>query len=354
MNTRGKRIVALAVGLAALACVPGCKVGYLISSGYYQAELLASREPVSELREQGVLSPAQIQRLDLIADVKAYGAEIGLSATDNYETLAWKWERTIWNVTGCDPLSFTPKTWWFPVVGRFPYLGYFREQDARELEHKLQAEGLDTYVRTAGAYSTLGWFKDPILPDMLAWSDYRLADTVLHELAHATLWVPGSVQFNESYANFVGEVSALRYLQTRRGAHDPELLATIQRQADRDRFRDLLHGLYGDLDAVYQDATLSDAEKLARKEELLGPELLRRVEAAGLTNQEAYLKMVRETEWNNARLVQFKTYNSNEALFAAILEEQDGDLLAFIGRIEEITADADEPFTALQAAVDAL
>lgn len=355
MQRKRQVAVALAaVGLLGLTLTPGCKVGYLMKSGYYQAELLSSREPVTELREQGLLTAEEMARLDLIADIKAYGAEIGLSATDNYDTLAWEWDRTIWNVSGCEPLAFEPKTWWFPIVGRFPYLGFFREQDARTLESQLSDDGYDVYVRTAGAYSTLGWFKDPILPGMLLWSDYGLADTVLHELAHATLWVPGSVDFNESYANFVGQVAAMRYLQDRRGTHSPELLEAVLWKSDSAKWRALQHELYADLDAVYLDASLSEADKLAEKERLFGPELRARVEAAGFARPERYLLAVDEGVWNNARLIQFKTYNTNEQLFTAILVDEDGDLLAFIDRIGEITDKQPDPWVALQAYVDAL
>jgi predicted aminopeptidase len=354
MKQRTKQVLGSLGFCAALCFIPGCKVGYLISSGYYQAELLHSREPVQELREQELLNAAELQRLDLIADVKAYGAEIGLSATDNYETLAWKWERTIWNVTGCDPVAFIPKTWWFPIVGRFPYLGYFREKDARKLEGQLLDDGMDVYVRTAGAYSTLGWFKDPILPDMLTWDDYRLADTVLHELAHATLWVPGSVEFNESYANFVGEVAATRYLQARRGHHDPALLAAIQRKQDRSAFRDVLHQSYAELDAIYTNPDLTDQDKLAQKAELLSTGLHQKVRAAPLNDQEAYLTYIEKAPWNNARLVQFKTYNTDEQVFASLLADQDGDLLAFIRLVEELTDGPKDPALALRQATGML
>ena len=88
-------------------------------------------------------------------------------------------------------------------MGRVPYLGFFRRKDAEPWIRRLENQGYETYIRTAGAYSTLGWFEDPVLPGMLKWSDYRLADTVLHELAHATVWIKGSVKFNESFASFV-------------------------------------------------------------------------------------------------------------------------------------------------------
>ncbi len=354
MDARKRRWlwVALCAGLLVLVLMPGCKVGYLLRSGYYQAELMALREPVDEVRASGRLDDQQLAKLDLVADVKAFGEEIGLSSTDNYDTISIEWERKIWNVSGCDPLRFEAKTWWFPIVGRFPYLGYFKEEHARELESELRSEGLDVYVRTAGAYSTLGWFKDPILPGMLAWDDYALADTVLHELAHATLWVPGSVKFNESYANFVGEVAATRYLQDRRGTHDPTLLDAVQRQHDRVVYRDLLHQLYKDLEAVYADESLDEAQKLARKEVLFGSELRARVQAAPLLQPQRYLKAVEQGTWNNARMIQFKTYNSRADLFGVVLEDEGGDLLAFIERIGVVTDGAKDPFEALEAEAD--
>ncbi|MCB9761589.1 MAG: aminopeptidase [Alphaproteobacteria bacterium] len=348
-----RRVTALLIGatLLALSFVPGCRVGYLIKSGYFQAELLASRVPVDEVRATGKLTEKELSKLDLIADVKAWGANIGLSATDNYETIAQDWSRTIWNVSACNPVAFEPKRWWFPIVGSMPYLGYFREQDARRTEARLAGQGYDVYVRTAGAYSTLGWFKDPILPKMLTWSDFSLADTVLHELAHATLWVPGSVKFNESFANYVGEVAALRYLADRRGHHAPALVQAVNQQSDRKVYRDLLHQLYQDLDAVYTDASLSDAQKLAEKDRLFHQELPRRVEEAPLAEKARYLKSVEKGPWNNARMVQFKTYNTNEEVFAAVLVEVDGDLLAFIDRVREITEGRKDPFRALREAM---
>ncbi|MCP4804660.1 MAG: aminopeptidase [Proteobacteria bacterium] len=353
MQRRRLAATGLVLGTLGVLLMPGCKVGYLLKSGYYQAELLALREPVDDVRQSGRLDDEQLGKLDLIADVKAYGREIGLSATDNYETISIDWERQIWNVSACDPTAFEPKTWWFPIVGTFPYLGYFKEEDARDLERKLADDGYDVYVRTAGAYSTLGWFKDPILPKMLGWDDFALADTVLHELAHATLWVPGSVKFNESYANFVGEVAAVRYLADRRGVHDETLLKAVNRQADRAVYRALLHGLYTDLDQMYEDNGLDDGAKLEEKERLFTDELLSRVRAADFHDRPRYEKAVTTGTWNNARMVQFKTYNTNEQLFAAVLEEVDGDLLAFIGRIDEITRDADDPFIALEGHVGA-
>ncbi|MBK9646055.1 MAG: aminopeptidase [Deltaproteobacteria bacterium] len=337
-----------ALGLMGMSLTPGCRVGYLVRSGYFQAELLLSREPVDEVRSSGKLSEEAMTRLDLVADVKSWGREMGLSATDNYETVALEWQRQIWNVSACEPLSFTPQTWWFPIVGTMPYLGYFRKEDADARADDLRADELDVYVRTAGAYSTLGWFKDPILPQMLTWDDFNLADTVLHELAHATLWVPGSVKFNESFANFVGEAAATRYLQERRGSHDPQLAQAVGRLEDLRIYRALQHTLYQDLSELYEDPSLTDAEKLRRKQEILTVEWPARVAAAPFNDPTKFVEAATKGVWNNARLMQFKTYNTHEDVFAAILEQEDGDILRFINRVGELTHDERDPFAALR------
>jgi predicted aminopeptidase len=285
----------------------------------------------------------------MIPEIKAYGKALGLSATQNYDTLAAGWDRTIWNVSGCAPLSFTPVTWWFPVVGRVPYLGFFDEADARSREAELLADGNDAYVRTAGAYSTLGWFRDPVLPGMLRWSEPDLAETVFHELAHATFWVPGSVMFNESFANFVGEAAVERYLVDRYGP-DNEALRGLQRgNRDGARFEAILHDLYRDLDTVYRDTTIADAEKLARKNALYAS-LESRVLTGGLEDPAPYITSIRRSPWNNARIMQFQVYNSKEESFRALLARNGGDLRKFIDDVGAVTKGADDPFSALDDA----
>ncbi len=348
----------LVVSVLTAACLgatllPSCSVGYVISSGYYQAELLASRRPIDKVLAEGGLGAGQEQRLRMIPEIKAYGKGLGLAATENYDTIADGWDRTIWNLSACDPLAFQPVTWWFPVVGRVPYLGYFVEDDARTREATLLEQGYDVHLRTAGAYSTLGWFRDPVLPGMLRWGEADLAETVFHELAHATLWVPGSVNFNESFANYVGEASVERYLLDRYGP-DSKQLADLQ-VANRDwrRFEAILHGLYEDLDKVYRDPTLSEDEKAARKRALYAS-LESRALTAGLENPTPYLENIRRTTWNNARLMQFQTYNANEAWFDAVMAKNGGDVRAFIDDIGRITRGKPDPFAALEQAAAGL
>ncbi len=351
-SSRGlrRRLVFLSlVVLATLASCLSCHGGYILRSAWFQAELLLSREAIETL-PQADFTPEEWERLEWIADVKAYGDEIGLSATDNYESLALDWHREIWNLSACSPLSLDPLTWRFPIVGSVPYLGYFRREDMEATRTRLVDEGLDVYARTAGAYSTLGWFRDPILPGMLTWTEAEIANTVLHEMTHATLWVKGSVALNESFASFVGDVASLRYLVNRHGLHSQPVLETVNRREDIELWRELQKALYGDLVALFGSPTLGE-EAMLHGKSLLYADFVQKVATAPFHDPEPFVKAAQEGTWNNARMVQFRTYNFEKQWFATLLDTESGDLPAFILRVGAIVEDAEDPFQALAAAV---
>jgi predicted aminopeptidase len=335
------------LGLSLTSCA---SARYVLRSAWYQAEMLGSRVPVEKARTSGRLTAAQVSALDRIADVKAFGQEIGLAPTRNYDSIALDWNRRMWNLSACAPLQFASKTWWFPIVGRVPYLGYFERTHADAVAERLRAEGWDVYVRETGAYSTLGWFRDPILPSMLAWGELDLADTVLHELAHATLWVKGSVAFNESFASFVGEEGAFRYLAARHGVESDVYRRAREEREDGESWRLVQRGLFVDLESLYADTSLADQEKRRRKAELMAS-LPDRVERATFHHRERFLRAAREGVWNNARLSQFRTYNSNRPAFETLLARSGGDLVAFIERVRQLARHGD-PFAELQRAAE--
>lgn len=331
--------------LAFFGCVP-----YLLQAGWHQAELLASRRPVEEVLATGGLGAGEEQRLRLVPRIKDFGARIGLEATDNYESYAWHWDRRIWNISASEPLRFQNRSWWFPIVGKVPYLGYFRREDADRLQARLEARGWEVWVREAGAYSTLGWFRDPLLPGMLRWSEGDLAETILHELAHATLWIPGSVSFNETFANVVGEAAARRYLVETYGEGSAPVVDWDDDAHDVVEWRRLLHDLYEDLDALYRDPALDDATRRRRKAELFAS-LPERVEASALVRKRRFSAIARAGPWNNARMLQYRAYNDRDADFRAILAREQGDVAAFIAAIATITRNQRDPAAALRLAV---
>jgi len=342
----------IAVGILVFALVFGERAMYLVKQGWYQGELLYGRVPLDEAIASGQFDDQQVAKLRLVPEIKGFGQGIGLSATHNYDTINPTWTHTIWNVSASDPVAFKNRRWWFPIVGSMPYLGFFEREPADALGAELEAEGLDVYIRSAGAYSTLGWFRDPLMPGMLKWSEYRLANTILHELAHATVWVNGSVQFNESFANFVGDEAARAYMIDTYGEGSEPVVKMRTQIEDGEDWRRFMHSIYKDLDAVYKDPDLAREDKLSRKAEVLGS-LGERVDTVGFRDPERYRKYVLKSEWNNARMMQFRTYNRSRGWFRELYEDQGSDLLGFMNEVQRITDGADDPYRALADAVGA-
>lgn len=340
------RRLALLVALTQPACV-----GYVAKSAYFQAELLAGRRPLERVLERGDLPPAEAANLALIPEIKAFGLDLGLKKTGSYTAVNADWKRALYTVTACPPLSFKPKTWWFPIVGGVPYLGFFRDEDAQRRVRRLERRGYETRVGRAGAYSTLGWFRDPVLPAMLTWSEADLSETVLHELAHATLWIRGSVPFNETFATVVGEAAADRYLEGRYGAVSPQLIAARGARDDYDQWRGMLREVYQELDALYQDPDLSDAVKLERKAAIMAG-LPDRVDAREWADAARWEAAIRKGPWNNARLRGYRTYNTGMDDFERLLRACGGDVLAFIERVGALTKRQKDPYVALAAGAD--
>lgn len=347
-GTRGRGVLALV--LASLALV-GCRAGYVVKSAWFQAELLADRVPLDRALEAGTLPEEQARRLTLVPEIKAFGERLGLSPTRNYEAISPHWERVVYNFSACDASRFEPVTWWFPVVGRVPYLGFFRPQDAERHARRYGDRGYDVWVRTAGAWSTLGWFRDPVLPGMLRWDEWRLAETVLHELAHATLWIRGSVSFNESFASVVGEVAAARWMTHAYGPDSPEVAAMHRKQADGEIWEGILRGLFQDLDEAYRRLDDDRGERLVAKATILDT-VEARARAAPFQDPAPYVEAARRGPWNNARLWQYRTYNEAREEFLQLLEQCNGDLPSFIEAVDRATRRAKDPFAALRAALD--
>jgi hypothetical protein len=202
------------IGLAAaVRARPGALellAGYVLRSAWYQAELLGSRVPIEKARKQRTALARAAGALDRVADVKAFGREIGSS----HEELRVRGPRLESGNLERERLCAAALPLEDVVVPDRGACRISATSNGRRPTPPPRAarEGLDVYVRETGAYSTLGWFRDPILPSMLRWSEFDLADTILHELATPRCGVKGSVAFNESFASFVGEEGAFRYL----------------------------------------------------------------------------------------------------------------------------------------------
>ncbi len=203
-----------------------CQLGHLAKSAYYQSQLLLSREPIDEiLKENKSLSDEQTHKLKLALEISDFSwQKLGLKKNNNYRKFVQLDQPyVIYTLNAANKYEVKNYEWNYPLVGKMPYIGYFKLEDGKKAESEMIEKGFDTYLRGVSAYSTLGWFDDPILSSMLRYDDYDLVNTIIHENTHATLFIKNNADFNERLASFVGNVGAEIYYREKEGS-DSETL----------------------------------------------------------------------------------------------------------------------------------
>ena len=324
-------VVSLGLVLLASLGLVGCnQIGYYQQAVSGQVRLLAARAPIaqvlvdadSELR--GRLQTAQ-RMLSFIQ------AELHLQPQKRYQTyVALDRSAVVYNLVATPKLSVEPQQWCYPIVGCAPYRGYFREAAAQKASARLQARGLTTFVGEVPAYSTLGWFDDPLLSSFIFWPDAELVALLAHEISHSKLWVNSDVAFNEAFASFVGSQAALVWLGRR---DQSELVAYQQRQQAWIELRRLLLQLRQRLQSIYAQP-MSDSEKSVEQEQAYA--LLRSCYAArrpqlGAGRYDAYVGKL-----NNAVLAALATYANFRPAFARLFAQADQNWPAFYAAAENL------------------
>jgi predicted aminopeptidase len=281
----------------ALALSPGCLMTrYLAQAAHGQLELLGKARPIDEVIRDPETSARTAAMLAEIAEIKRYGRAYGLQIVRNYSTYAALGRpAAVWFVGAADPLAFKPLRWCFPIVGCFAGLGWFDEDDGVAHKLELEARGYDVIIRPASAYSTGGWFPDPVLSTMLGGGHEALpglANVILHESVHATVLVPDQPFFNESFASYVADALTDHWIDVRFGPGSPEDLAWKLGQAARLPRAARLLAAYDQLKRLY-DGPEPRARKLAEKARIIDElvadlHLRRRPNNASLTETRVY------------------------------------------------------------------
>lgn len=291
--------IALPGALAAclLLAVPGClTTEYLLQAAHGQLDLLSKARPIDQVVRDPRTPIRVAAMLAEIPAIKDYGRSYGLTINRNYSTYAALGRpAAVWFVGAADPLAFKPLQWCFPIAGCFAGLGWFDEDDAVRHKLALDAQGYDTLIRPASAYSTGGWFPDPVLSTMLGGGNDALpglANVILHESVHATVLVPDEPFFNESFASYIADALTDHWIAVRFGPGSPEDLAWTLGQAVRLPFVARLLDAYQQLKKVY-DGSGSHDDKLAAKARIIDDlvadlHLRRRPNNASLTETRVY------------------------------------------------------------------
>jgi predicted aminopeptidase len=316
-----RRFVVLLLVLSSPACTT---MRYLSQAAHGQLLLMQDAEPIDDVLADPGTDDRTRRLLGEVPIVQAWAERRGLESKGNYRQFVQrKGAASVWYVTASAPLAFEPKVWSFPIVGSFPMLGWFALEDALEFRQQLKADGWEVYVRGAIAYSTGGWFRDPVISTMfldVPGETGELVNVILHETVHANVLVRDQAYFNESLASFIADGMTAEYLAARFGRNSPELAIYRQDLTDSRARAEILTAGYQELDALYKSAH-EDDYKLRRKQIIM-----KRLKV------QAQLSV----EPNNAMLLGFRTYNVGFSDLTQLLRACGGNWGRFIAQVKRL------------------
>lgn len=328
-------------------------VRYVSRAGMEEIRILQAREPIPELVADRTTDPAVRHALRLVLASRDYAAALGLEAKETYTTYSDVGRDTLLLVLQAAPKDcICPHTWKYPIVGEIPYKGFFDFEDARRARDRLAAQGYDVYLRPSAAFSTLGWFNDPLLSTAISRDSVELAATVFHEIAHNTLYVKSATPFNESFAQFVGYRSAESFFTSR--ADTANAREAAERLHDEMVLGEFYAELIARLDSLY--ATDPDSAALEAGRAAAGAWARAQLEGpVGAQLRSFTIGRVPERPVNNARLIGATLYRTRLDLFDSWFERHGRDVRESVERLEALVegAQGDTAFARLERAVSA-
>jgi len=309
-------------------------VRYLTRAGFEETRILQSRQPIARLVGDTTIDPVLRQTLGLVIESRNYAARLGLEARETYTSYSDVGRDTLLLVLQAAPRDcICPYTWKYPIVGRIPYKGFFDTRAARREADRLAARGYDVYLRPSGAFSTLGWFEDPLLSTALTRDSVELAATVFHEIAHNTLYVKSATPFNESFAQLVGYRSAEVFFRERGDSINARQAA--DRWHDEIVLGEYYSALVRRLDSLYAQRPDSAALERGRREtaqwartQLTGP--------VGSRLRTYNIGRIAERPINNAQLIGARIYRTRLDLFDRWFENHGLDVSRSVSALDSL------------------
>jgi predicted aminopeptidase len=345
-----RRVLAgLLVVVAAFVATPLGR--YILRAGWEEAKILARRRPIEEVIADSATSPGLRDRLTLVIAARQYAVDsLSLDAGESFTTFAQLDRDTLVLVLSAayrDRLE--AHRWWFPIVGRLPYKGFFRPGDALRARADFETRGFDTYLRPASAFSTLGWFNDPLLSTTVRADTASLVNTVIHELSHNTLFVAGNAEFSESFASFIGARGAEAFFRSRNSG------VAAQAVVD-DWANDQVLGAFWErtataLDSAYREWPTDSAARVVARDSVYARARRTLVDSVGPRLRGVNLNALSRIQLDNAALLARRVYAQRLDLFDSVWVRNDRDVRKTIAAIQAMVRNARQPFVALERLV---
>jgi len=332
MNKAAGRMIAGGLLLLLAGCAD---TGYYLHSVQGQFSIMQKARDIDDVLADNNTSPKLRRQLQLVEELREFAfTELALPRSGSYTEYADLGRPYVLkNLFATDEFSIHLQRWCYPLVGCAGYRGFFDEQRLARFSDKLHQQGKDVYVANVSAYSTLGWFDDPVLNTFVYWPDFRLAGLIFHELAHQRLYVDNDTSFNESFASAVQQAGVERWLAQRGELNRLQMYR--QYLKNRAAVIDLIERARQRLDRLYREDS-SNAIKRLRKQQIFD-ELKQQYRqlAAGFTVKDGFARWF-GGKLNNARLASVSTYHSKVKQFRSLLEAQDGDFERFYRAAEDL------------------
>ncbi len=348
----------------------GC---YTLTQGIEQAKLISRRKPVDEVLREGREKPERLEKLKLVPHVLRYAEErIGLTPGSSYRTyISLDRPALSYVVQAAEKRQLKLKTWWFPIVGAQPYLGFFDKQKAINFQKELVEQGYDTSAGGVQAFSLLGYFPDPIYSSMIDGNDaVNFVELLFHETLHRTIYVPDAYTFNENLAEFVAQHATLMFLKDNpsmfadkpQPANDNPLEAGTkspagttrltpietylqkheQMQRGRKAFGEFLNIARKELSDFYNQPEVQQLELQAflkaREEKVAALDARFQREYGDRIGGTHYAKFFKPERFNNATLLGASVYESRQEPFVRVLDKSGADLAKFLQAIKKCVA----------------
>ena len=334
----GPMISSIVILMAVSIFSSGC---YTITQGITMLGYLNQAIPLERVNDQ--------EFVNLVTDIRTFAyKDLGLASSKNYTSyveLDRDYLAAVVSASAKD--SFHRHEWKFPIVGRMPYKGFFNIEDARKERVKLEKKDLDVWIRGVDAFSTLGWFKDPLYSYMRNYSPARLANLLIHELVHATVFLKGQVKFNEELAEFIGTEGARLYMEKRYGLDSDEYREMLASETNSRNFVSFIQELIAELEALYSNTSFNRENKLTEKERIINASKERfEAEYDNLFTNDNYRGFI-DLPINNAYLELYRLYYTKDNFYEDLYEHSGRDLPAFIAAAKKITKKNGNPRTQL-------